>query len=143
MICLRVSAVTSITKFRMCLFVTYANLAIMSPLLKLSSGFWAIIVSSMFWVVISSGMSYITSLGFLNFCTLTVSLSPHFSLMSLVSLSMSSLFPASICTLPFLRVLSELMPTLISVGLMLDFSISLIVSADLFSLEVTVSLLCV
>ena len=74
-----------------------------------------------------------------NFLTLTVSLSPHFSLMSLVILSMSILFWTSICTLPFLRVLSALMPTLISVGLTFDFKIPLIVSADLFSLEDTVS----
>jgi len=138
-----VSAVTSITKFRVFLYLTYANLAIMSSLFKLSSGFWAIILSSIFWIVISSAMSYITSLGFLNFLALTVSLSSHFSLMSLVTLSMSPWFRASICTLPFLRVLSALIPPLISVGLMFDFSIYLIVSADLLSLEETVSIWCV
>ena len=80
-----------------------------------------------------------TRLGFLSVCTFASSSPPHFSLMSLVRISISFLLLVSICTLPFFSVLRELIPTLISVGLILDFSMSLITLEVALSFYVTMS----
>jgi hypothetical protein len=112
----------------------------MSPLTMLRSGFWANSVSSRLSVVISSGILIITSLGFLSLWICTSSLSPHFSLMSFPRISNYSLVFVSVNTFPFLRDLRVLIPTLVSVGLTLDYSNSLIISDVWVSLDVTVIL---
>jgi hypothetical protein len=60
-------------------------------------------------------------------------------LTSFFRISISSLLPVSIDTRPFQSDLRELIHTLISVGFILVFTMSLIVSGDLLSLDVTVS----
>ena len=83
-------------------------------------------MSSTLSTEISSGMLSINSLGDRNLCSMTSSLSLHFSFMSFSIASSSSLLLVSIKTWPFRRVLRVFIPTLILEGFILAFSTPLI-----------------
>ena len=86
-----------------------------------------------FWILCDNGVLYIIcrhfcvilcifSLGFRGLCMFVSNLSPILFLMLFVRVSASWLLPVSICTLPSLRVLIDLIPTFIAVEFICDFS---------------------
>jgi len=84
-----VCELTSITMLRVCLFVSYMNLGIISPFPVSISVYCAIMVSSMLSVEISSGIFIVFSLGFRGLCMCVPILSPSLSLMQFVRVSVS------------------------------------------------------
>ena len=61
-----VFAPISVTALRMFFLVTWMNLAVMLPFVRLSSGFYPIIASSILSILVSSGTFIIIMRGFLN-----------------------------------------------------------------------------
>lgn len=97
-------------------------------------------IAATFSVVISSDTLYTISLGFLNLCFMISSRSRNLMFISELSEFISSSLPVSIKIPLSLNVLTALIPTLMSVGLMFFFSWSVICSGERVSFPFSVIL---
>lgn len=109
----------------------------MSPFINPRSGFFANSVSSIFVVEMSSRMLRIISLGFHGVWMLHSGSRSEFCVNVLFQNFKFFLLLVSISTSPLLSNLKILIPTLISVGFIVAFSNSLIVSGGCLSLDIT------
>ena len=113
---------TSVTKFLVFLLVAKIYFSSISPACRSREGFCVEMIFSAFSVVRACGMLYIISLRFLRFCMFASRWSPHFSRIWEIRISISSLVSASSRTFPFLRLLSDLIPTGMLTGSVCAFS---------------------